>query len=140
MLLELKLIDYTDANALNRDALGWARWADQNTREKLEDMVGNILEIQDRAPDARKKHVELLQDGERLARIMRGGRLTSCKSAKDRTSMAITLEEAQLLIEEHGIAEKNLESLLWAMRISGVRRRNVEKNIGKGKYACKFQG
>ena len=103
-------------------------------------MVGNILEIQDRAPDARKKHVELLQDGERLARIMRGGRLTSCKSAKDRTSMAITLEEAQLLIEEHGIAEKNLESLLWAMRISGVRRRNVEKNIGKGKYACKFQG
>ena len=66
---------------------------------------------------------------------MRGGRLTSCKSAKDRTSMAISLEQARLLLDQHGVAEAALESMLRSMRSQGVRRMNVEKNIGKRKYA-----
>jgi hypothetical protein len=42
------------------------------------------------------EHVAALRAFEDVGRLLRGGRVTSCKSAKDRTGMAVTLEEARL--------------------------------------------
>ena len=45
----------------------------------------------------REKVVEILIRSADLARAMGGGRVTSCKSAKDRTAMSVTLELARVL-------------------------------------------
>ena len=39
------------------------------------------------------KNVTLINLFERMGQALKSGRITSCKSAKDRTSMSITLEE-----------------------------------------------
>ena len=51
-----------------------------------------------------------------LCRKLRGGRLTSCKSAKDRTGMAVTLEEACLLTQHHRLDPDCLMGVLNALR------------------------
>jgi hypothetical protein len=69
-----------------------------------------------------------------VCRALEGGRVTSCKSAKDRTSMSMTLEQSRLLTS-YGLA---LPRVLWAadiMREFGVRRRNSCLNVGKPSFA-----
>ncbi|KAJ3375802.1 Inositol polyphosphate 4-phosphatase type II [Allomyces arbusculus] len=64
-------------------------------------------------------------------------RATTCKSAKDRTGMAVTLEECLVLQAAHMLSPGDLEGLLTAMRACGPRRTNVRRNIGgrEGAYA-----
>ncbi|GJJ68811.1 hypothetical protein EMPS_01157 [Entomortierella parvispora] len=69
--------------------------------------------------------------------------VVSCKSAKDRTSMAVTLSEVNLLRVCHGLQisqEKNggddWQAILDAMRSEvGVRIKNVERNLKLGIFA-----
>lgn len=51
-----------------------------------------------------------------LCRELRAGRLTSCKSAKDRTGMAVTLEEASILSQHHRLDPDSLIAVLNALR------------------------
>jgi hypothetical protein len=55
--------------------------------------------------------------------------LTSCKSAKDRTSMSITWEQARVLCS-YGLTEDDVLKVTNTMRARGVRRENAFKNIG----------
>ena len=82
------------------------------------------------------KNTDVISLSERLVRALRGGRITSCKSGKDRTSMAVTAEQARLLHERHAVSEAEASELLDAMRSHGVRWLNMRKNVGQlGQYA-----
>ena len=73
----------------------------------------------------------LLQNFRDLTYALDGGRIISCKSAKDRTSMAITLEQVTFVASKYGGTSGFVgrTKLLDVMRMRGVRRENAEKNI-----------
>nr|CCA18197.1 inositol3 putative [Albugo laibachii Nc14] len=81
------------------------------------------------------KDPEILQLGSRLCRLLGGGRATSCKSAKDRTGMSVTLEQGHILVANHGLPQHKLANAVSTMRSSGVRLENVFKNTHRYLYA-----
>jgi hypothetical protein len=71
----------------------------------------------------------------RITRLLGGVRVTSCKSAKDRTGMSVTLEEVSILRERYSLSDDAYKELLDTTRSHGVRLQNAEKNVGKAKFA-----
>ena len=82
-----------------------------------------------------EKNTEIILLSEQLMRRLGGVRITSCKSAKDRTSMAVTAEQARLLMDRHGLHEEEAAELADEMRRYGVRWQNMRKNVSGGQYA-----
>ncbi|RHX97326.1 hypothetical protein DYB25_003284 [Aphanomyces astaci] len=86
-----------------------------------------------------------------IARQVGGGRVTCCKSGKDRTAMSVTLEEATWMADHAATTISSSSSHVdmdqasrqggwtveWTqlLRTYGVRRENARKNIGKAQYA-----
>ncbi|CAI5722589.1 hypothetical protein KXD40_004431 [Peronospora effusa] len=83
----------------------------------------------------KSKHPKIIQKSSHLCRLLGAGRVTSCKSAKDRTGMSVTLEQVQLLSENHGLPEEFAVRTVSTMRSNGVRLENAFKNTGKRQYA-----
>eukprot|EP00795_Rhopilema_esculentum_P000013 gene13-9610_t len=71
----------------------------------------------------------------KICQRMNGIRLTTCKSAKDRTAMAVTLEAARILQREHRLPQDLFLKTLNTMRCQGTRLVNSLKNVGIPKYA-----
>jgi hypothetical protein len=83
------------------------------------------------------KNIDLLIEVERLCLILGGIRVTFCKSGKDRTGMAVTLEQARQLGERFncGMSSSRLIKDANLMRVHGTRLMIAEKNIGKPVYS-----
>eukprot|EP00753_Platysulcus_tardus_P010243 PLAT2536.1.p1 GENE.PLAT2536.1~~PLAT2536.1.p1 ORF type:complete len:1403 (-),score=655.87 PLAT2536.1:229-4416(-) len=103
--------------------------------ERLERQLTNIRTTVTEAVGKRRKAIEILSLTAEFTRNLAGGRVTCCKSAKDRTSMSVTLEQMRLLQQEHKLERDVCLYALSVMRSNGVRRGNARKNIGKDRYA-----
>ncbi|XP_011179938.2 inositol polyphosphate-4-phosphatase type I A [Zeugodacus cucurbitae] len=96
----------------------------------------NILNfMEDQLRSNVSKNVKILHLAEDACRLMSGLRFTSCKSAKDRTGMSVTLEQCRVLVQEFHLPAKSVPYVLSTMRSDGTRMDNVFKNIDKRKYA-----
>jgi len=81
--------------------------------ESLQSLLG-FMEQQLRANVS--KNVKILHLAEDACRLMDGLRFTSCKSAKDRTGMAVTLEQCRVLVREFQLPAKHVPYALSTMR------------------------
>eukprot|EP01138_Halocafeteria_seosinensis_P001185 gb/GECG01001213.1/.p1 GENE.gb/GECG01001213.1/~~gb/GECG01001213.1/.p1 ORF type:complete len:1811 (+),score=178.29 gb/GECG01001213.1/:1-5433(+) len=97
--------------------------------DKILRQMSGLMEIK------REKRIDMLSLASSFTRMVHGGVTISCKSAKDRSSMIITLEQARILEREHGLTNHDRLSMAEFMRRHGVRRLNALKNVGNDKYA-----
>lgn len=101
-----------------------------------EQVIANMLDkMEELLRVNTSKNVKILHVAEDITRAFSGLRVTSCKSAKDRTGMAVTLEQARILQQEFHLPAGNLQNVLDVVRSEGTRLDNTMKNIGRRKFA-----
>uniref|UniRef100_A0A0V0J474 PH domain-containing protein n=3 Tax=Schistocephalus solidus TaxID=70667 RepID=A0A0V0J474_SCHSO len=100
-----------------------------------EDVCDLIVSLKHLLASNRSKPVEILELAARISLPLNAIRLTSCKSAKDRTGMAVSLEQARWLQNVEWMKPDTFSSALKCIRSTGLRLSNTEKNVGVRKYA-----
>ncbi|OQS06526.1 inositol-3,4-bisphosphate 4-phosphatase [Thraustotheca clavata] len=142
----LPLQDY--CNQYNKFSQSWAiqrmkRKSSESDRTQMltdEEVKRQLQTIQIAIEEAansivKTKRPDILTKSSDLCRSLGGGRVTICKSAKDRTAMSVTLEQVRILHRFHGLPEYKVASTVAVMRTHGVRIENALKNTGKRQFA-----
>jgi hypothetical protein len=87
--------------------------------------------------DATAKNVDMLVKVEEACLLLNGCRVTFCKSGKDRTGMAVSLDQSRQLGERFGCGESLHRTIrdVQLMRLYGTRLGICDKNIGRPVYS-----
>ncbi|KAF1328767.1 hypothetical protein FI667_g6638, partial [Globisporangium splendens] len=105
------------------------------SREEITRILNQLEKLISLSRQTRKKRPEILQLSSDLCRRVSAGRVTVCKSAKDRTGMSVTLEQGRILVQNHGLPEAKKAGIVSVMRSEGVRIENALKNTGRRVFA-----
>ncbi|XP_067948430.1 inositol polyphosphate-4-phosphatase type I A-like [Watersipora subatra] len=103
-----------------------------NSRYSVQEL---LIKLDQNISDCKKKNMEIIQLASEVCRKLNCVHFVSCKSAKDRTAMSITLYECRILQQEHDLSPHLFEKALSCLRSEGARRENTFKNIGFPRYA-----
>ncbi|GAB9473659.1 hypothetical protein Gpo141_00010808 [Globisporangium polare] len=113
------------------------------------DEILRNLRVSVEGENSSSKNTCILLHASDAVRSLNGGRVTYCKSGKDRTAMSATLEQARLVVQrkrhvleeiesgsstEYGPLEE-VKNVANIMREFGVRMEIAKKNVGRYKYS-----
>ena len=108
---------------------------DNNWHDKESGM--KLLELIEHCPlnPTKNKDVKIQKLAQKIVRELDGVRYIQCKSAKDRTSMGHSLEQARILLDEHDLDENFFNQTLEKIRREGTGLLRCYKNVSKYVYA-----
>ncbi|CAM9248592.1 unnamed protein product [Discosporangium mesarthrocarpum] len=132
----------------------------RQTTQDSQETHPSLIELESavRHSKLNEKNTAILLEAQLAVRRLGGGRVTFCKSGKDRTAMSVTLEEALILVQNHvrkdsasSQGHEGVSGVLgssWrhaeangALRVANVLRAHgarlivAEKNVGRPKYS-----
>ncbi|KAK5974995.1 hypothetical protein GCK32_002894, partial [Trichostrongylus colubriformis] len=87
------------------------------------------------ASEPSRKNLAIFEWAMTACELLDGHAVICCKSGKDRTGMAVTMEQGRVLRETCGLNAAQLQEVIASLRRDGARRENCRKNVGKGVYS-----
>ena len=116
--IRYKKILYVKANSADATAASTTQFIKPTQSQvNSDELVGNMLNnMEELLKINSSKNIKILHVVEDICRAVNGLRFTSCKSAKDRTAMAVTLEQFKLLQQDFHLPPQNAQNVLDTIR------------------------
>ncbi|CAB3403490.1 unnamed protein product [Caenorhabditis bovis] len=99
------------------------------SREAVMEVVNEV------SRESSRKNIAIFEWAMTACDRLGGESVISCKSGKDRTGMAATIEQGRVLKETCGFNGNQLAEVINSLRKDGVRRENCRKNVGRPVYS-----